>query len=53
MRRAGADAVRERFETLANDDDKRARDRRTVDPGTRHVLGLQASMGACLEEIGG
>ena len=51
VRRAGADAVRERFETLADGDDKRARHGRTVDPGTREVLGLQASVGACLEEI--
>lgn len=35
VRRASADTMRERFETLANGDNKRARDGRTIDPGTR------------------
>lgn len=53
VRRAGADAMRERFETLADDDNKCPRDGRTIDPGTCQVLGLQASVGACLKEIRG
>ena len=50
---AGADAVGEGFEALADGDDEGAWDGGAVDPFARQVLGLEAAVVGGLEEVGG
>jgi hypothetical protein len=50
---ARADAVRERFEALADGHDEGAGDGGAVDPFAGDVLGLEAAVGGCLQEVGG
>ena len=51
MRRRRAHAARQRLHALADGNDQRARNRRTVDPGTRRVLRLQARLPGRLQQV--
>ena len=52
MRGAGAYAVSDGFETLADSYNEGAWDRGTIDPVAREVLRLEAVVGRGLEEVG-
>ena len=53
MGSAFADAVSEGFETLTDCDDEGGGERRAIYPFPMEVLGLEASVGGHLEEVGG